>query len=110
MKTIRLDTSAIVDWNTFHQTFAGTFGFPAFYGRNMNAWNDCMTCLDDADAGMSSVTVEPGELLLLDLGDVSDFERCRPELFRAIVDGVAFVNWRRIDVGEPPVLVLSYHR
>ncbi|MDZ4753789.1 MAG: barstar family protein [Phycisphaerae bacterium] len=32
-------------------TFAETFGFPGFYGRNMNAWNDCMTFLDGPDAG-----------------------------------------------------------
>jgi hypothetical protein len=36
-------------------------------------------------------------------------ERC-PEQYRAVVDCCAFVNWRRIEVGEPAVLALSYYR
>jgi len=38
---------------------------PGFYRRNMNAWNDCMTYLDDPDSGMSSVTVEKGGLVVI---------------------------------------------
>ena len=42
-KNVQIDGSAISDWNSFHDIFAAAFGFPAFYGRNMNAWIDCMT-------------------------------------------------------------------
>ena len=31
------------DWERFHDFFANTFEFPGYYGRNMDAWNDCMS-------------------------------------------------------------------
>jgi hypothetical protein len=52
MATVRLDASLITDWNSFHTTCRETFGFPEFYGMNMNAWIDCLTYLDEGD-GMS---------------------------------------------------------
>ena len=56
---IALDTGRITDRDTFHTVFAEAFGFPDFYGRNMNAWIDCITCLDDPDAGMTTVHALP---------------------------------------------------
>lgn len=106
MNVVRIDTGRIVDWDTFHAVFAETLGFPAFYGRNMNAWIDCMTYLDDRDAGMSTVTVEPGTILTLQLVDVDSFAARCPEQYTALVDAVAFVNSRRIEHGEDAVLAL----
>jgi hypothetical protein len=40
---VRIDTRLITDWASFHDVFARSFGFPDYYGRNMDAWNDCMT-------------------------------------------------------------------
>lgn len=37
MTLVKLDTRRITDWDTFHDVFAEVFGFPGFYGRNMNA-------------------------------------------------------------------------
>jgi hypothetical protein len=90
--------------------FAETLGFPSFYGRNMDAWIDCMTSLDDADSGMSSVTVPPGEILTLEIEDVTSFALRCPQQFAAMVECAAFVNWRRLEQGEPAVLALSYYR
>ncbi len=44
----------ITDWDTFHDAFAATLGFPGFYGRNMDAWIDCVTSVD-RDDGMTAV-------------------------------------------------------
>ena len=49
MTVVRLDCDRITDWDSFHAVFAEVFGFPNFYGRNMNAWIDCMTYLDDPE-------------------------------------------------------------
>ena len=35
---VSVDCARIHDWNSFHDEFATVFGFPDFYGRNMNAW------------------------------------------------------------------------
>jgi RNAse (barnase) inhibitor barstar len=107
---VAIDTSLISDWKTFHSVFAAAMSFPSFYGNNMNAWIDCMTYLDDPDAGMSAVTVEPGKCLTLQLDDANEFARRCPEQFAALLDSVAFVNWRRIEEGKSAVLTLSYKR
>jgi hypothetical protein len=109
MNVVKIETARIVDWDSFHAVFTEALGFPDFYGKNMDAWIDCMTCVDDPDAGMSAITVEPGGVLTLQLEDVNAFaERC-PEQYAALLEVTAFVNWRRIDTGEPAVLALSYY-
>jgi hypothetical protein len=108
MRMVTLDTRQIRDWPTFHDVVAKAFGFPEFYGRNMDAWIDCMTSLDSPEDGMPNVHAEPGGVLVLQLDHVADFmKRCRQQ-YDSLVECAAFVNWRRIDVGEPPVLILSY--
>jgi hypothetical protein len=47
-------------------------------------------------------------VLGLELEGMRDLRKRCPELAEAIEECAAFVNWRRIEVGEPPVLVLSY--
>jgi len=108
MTLIKLDTRRIVDWATFHSVFAEVFGFPDFYGRNMNAWIDCMTSLDEPKDGMTSVHAPSGGVLVLQLEHVGDFARRCPEQYDALIECAAFVNWRRIEVGEPAVLALSF--
>jgi hypothetical protein len=108
MTLVTLDTRRIVDWATFHSAFAEVFGFPDFYGRNMNAWIDCMTSLGEPSDGMTSVHAPPGGVLVLQMERVADFARRCPEQYDAIIECTAFVNWRRIKVGEPAVLALSF--
>ena len=107
--TVRIDADAIVDWASFHDVFAQALGFPGFYGRNLNAWIDCMTYLDDADAGMTTVHVAPGEVLTLVIENAAAFRARCPEQFAALVEDAAFVNWRRIEQGAPAVLALAFH-
>jgi RNAse (barnase) inhibitor barstar len=110
MVLVRLDTRLIQDWETFHDVFQSAFGFPDFYGRNMNAWIDCKTSLDDPDAGLSTVHVQRSELLVMQLDHVDDLcARC-PEQYQAIVDCSAFVNWRRIEMGDNAVIALSFYK
>ncbi len=85
-------------------------GFPISYGFNMDAWIDCMTDLDNPDAGMSKIHALKGSVVTIVLEHVADFELRCPELMMALHDATAFVNWRRIEKGEPPVLALAYFR
>lgn len=105
-QAIKLQTTGITDWESFHSVFAETLGFPKFYGRNMDAWVDCMTYLDDPDARMTTVSVAPGELFHLEVADATDFQKRLPEIFQAFISCAAFVNWRRVERGERPVLAL----
>ncbi len=109
MIRLKIETSRIQDWETFHDVFAEAFGFPGFYGRNMDAWIDCMSYLDDPDSGMTSINCDKGDFLVLELTDAKDFKARCPEQFDAIVECAAFVNFRNLDVGENPLLMLSFY-
>ena len=97
--------STIKDWDTFHDTFATTLGFPDFYGRNMNAWIACLTYEDD---GMSAFPVASGEVLTLRLQDCKEFRLRCPEIYEGLIDAAAFVNWRCIDIGDMSILTLAF--
>ena len=63
---VEISVASIEDWETFHNTFAEGLGFPDFYGRNMDAWIDCLIYADEDD-GMRNVTASPGVYLTLQL-------------------------------------------
>ncbi|TWT00330.1 barstar family protein [Reyranella sp. CPCC 100927] len=108
MRTTIVDipVSRITNWDTFHDVFQEALGFPDFYGRNMNAWIDCMTYVDDPPSGMTTVVVGVGEVLTLRIDDAADLERRCPEQYQALIECTAFVNWRRVDAGGKPVIAL----
>jgi len=56
MKTmvITIPADQIKDWDSFH--FQATVGFPDYYGRNMDAWIDCMTHIDDRGIGLTATS------------------------------------------------------
>jgi hypothetical protein len=111
MPVVRIPTSEIVDWESFHSVFQRVLGFPEFYGRNMNAWIDCLTSADSLDDGMvAPERVAQDDVLTLQLEDVDDFASRCPEQYEAVVECSAFVNWRRVEVGERPVLALSFYK
>jgi hypothetical protein len=110
MPTINIDGRLISDWKSFHEVFASVFGFPEFYGRNMNAWIDCMSYLDDPDAGMTSVIGTSSDIVTLRIDHIEDLCRCDQSIYDAIVECSALVNWRRMETGQSPILALSFHR
>lgn len=110
MAVVRLDCDRITDWDSFHTVFAGVFGFPTFYGRNMDAWIDCMSWLDEPGSEMTTITAPPGGVVTLQLDGVDEFIARCPEQFAALVECAAFVNWRRSSRGESAVLALSYYK
>jgi hypothetical protein len=76
----------------------------------MNAWIDCMSDLDDPGAGMTAVYAPPGGVVALQIDGAGDLMRRCPEQYAAIVECSAFVNWRRMEQGEAPVIALSFRK
>ncbi len=74
----------------------------------MDAWIDCLTSLDAPEDAMSSIHCEPGSVVTLELSNVKAFENRCPEQYNAVIECSAFVNWRRLEVGDPSVLALSF--
>jgi RNAse (barnase) inhibitor barstar len=107
MPLVRIDGVQLRDWESFHSVFASRFGFPDFYGRNMNAWIDCMSSLDAIEDGMTSVHGSASDPVVLQLDNANVVPE---ELFEALVECAGFVNWRRLEMGEPAILMLSFNR
>jgi hypothetical protein len=74
----------------------------------MNAWIDCMTSLDEPDHGMTQIHAAKGTVLTMQLENIASFREQHPDLYAAIIECAAFVNWRRIEVGKPAVLAISF--
>jgi hypothetical protein len=107
MPVVRIDCRQIKDSASFHAVFAREMGFPGFYGRNLDAWIDCMTSLDCPADGMTTVHCAPPDVVTLLLDHVDSLPE---DIYRDIHDCAAFVNWRRMDMGQPPVLAIACDR
>jgi len=95
MKSIDLPFGIFRSAEAFHAAFAEIMGFPAFYGRNWDAWIDCMSYLDDPDAGMSRVQVAPGEQIEFVVGGYEySSELDESDVFRNFCVCAGFVNSR----------------
>jgi RNAse (barnase) inhibitor barstar len=105
MPTVRLDGRKILDRESFHAECQARFGFPDFYGRNMDAWIDCLSGLRDDD-GMSSFTLGPDEVLQIEIAHSDALRRQAPHILAALEECADEVNQRYIEYGEKPALSL----
>lgn len=65
-----------------------------------------MTYLDDSKSGMSSITVAKEGLVILKVENAAAFKKRCLEQYEALLECSAFVNYRRVEVGESPILAL----
>jgi RNAse (barnase) inhibitor barstar len=107
MPTVRLDAPRLTDWDSFHTVFASTFGFPDFYGRNINAWIDCMTSLDAPEDGLTTVHGTESDPVVLYM---ENMDKVPDEILKALIEDAAFINYRKLKVGEPAVLIMAFWR
>lgn len=105
---IRIDARRLTDSDSLHAALTEAFGFPDEYGKNLDALVDCLTHLDNPRTAMSRVQVYPGQVALLVLDHVSAKNKQQAAQVKSLVDAVAFVNWRRLEKGQPPVLAVAY--
>jgi RNAse (barnase) inhibitor barstar len=83
MAFVRLDTKQITDWASFHLVCKEAFGFPDYYGENMNAWIDCISDL-----------IEYEEVFHVEIAETEDFKSRLTEIFHVLIECTAFVNSR----------------
>ena len=105
-KHVRLETKGISDRESFFTVFAEPMGFPDFFGRNWDAWIDCMRSVDNESDGLSRVTVTAGGLLHIEVVDAEAFAIRVPDVFQHFIGCAAFVNQSRVTVGKQPLLSL----
>jgi hypothetical protein len=107
MATVRLDTELITDWQSFHEASKKAFGFPSFYGMNMDGWIDCLSYLYEDD-NMTRFHLDEGETLQIEVSATDFFKRRVPEIFDALIECTFFVNQRYVEDGKPPALSLVF--
>ncbi|MAX78690.1 MAG: barnase inhibitor [Crocinitomicaceae bacterium] len=94
MKTITIRSQNITDWDSLHTVFAEAFNFPEYYGRNMDAWIDCIDEFTD-------------ETTVINMGDCRELRKKAPEIITAILECSAFINYRRLNTGSSTFLIVS---
>lgn len=102
--TVTIECSLITDWDSFHDVFAEALGFPNYYGRNGSAWIDCMT---NPDNECCNVHLAEGDVLTLNLASARILKERTPEILSSILEMSAFVNFRRVEAGQPSILAIS---
>jgi RNAse (barnase) inhibitor barstar len=106
---LKINASKILSWNTFHSYFQKIFGFLDFYGRNMNAWIDCMGDLDKPEHGMTTnFSIRKGEYLVIRLVNVDELKVKAHDIYIALLECSAHINNGRISNGEPPLIFLAF--
>jgi RNAse (barnase) inhibitor barstar len=83
-----IDAGAIQDMPSFHDVFERNLRFFDGYGRNMDAWIDCMTDLHGPHA-LSSLNLPEGERIELVLSGTQDLSRRKPEIIRELIECTA---------------------
>lgn len=100
-----MNGEAIVDWHSFHDEFQRAFRFFDGYGRNRDAWIDCMTDLHGPDS-LSGLALPPGETIEIVLERSATFARRHPEIFGELVTLVRYANERYAEMNERVRLTL----
>src|SRR5687767_3306707 len=107
IKKVSINVDLINSWNTFHDIFAKILGFPEFYGRNMDAWIDCMTYIDDKEAGMSKFWINKNDTLVIELTAVESFKKNCPDIYLGLFECTAIVNKRKINDGGQAMIAIA---
>ncbi len=96
MAEVTLDGAIIKDWESFHNQCAQVFGFPNWYGANLNAFIDCLSYLSEGD-GLANVVLSPQEMLRINIDGFERFSGAQPEIACALLEAVATINQRYVE-------------
>ncbi len=90
-----IECSQILDRESFHIVFQDALKFFDGYGRNMDAWIDCMADFH-GETSLSEYHLPVGESIELVLRDAENFRKRCPDLAIHLFECTACVNRRYI--------------
>jgi RNAse (barnase) inhibitor barstar len=105
---IRIDARRLTGPAGLHAALDEALGFGPAYGKNLDALTDCLTHLDNPAAAMSRVQAFPGQVVLLVIEHTEGAGKAAAAQIKALADVAAFVNWRRLEKKQPPVVAVAY--
>ena len=74
----------------FHTDIAARLAFPDYYGRNLNAFNDCIGDIEVPDAGGKAIVFRRFDL----------FAQRQPRVAQVILDIMASASWHHLLFGR----------
>ncbi len=102
---VMLDGKRLSTWEDFHEVSAAVFGFPAFYGRNKDAWIDCMSSID---AGMLRAELVTEESYTIVVEHTEEWVAAAPEMMAEFVSLLAAVHERLAGVGSTKQIAVVF--
>lgn len=99
MADVVFDGSQVTSWQSFHAQAKEVFGFPSFYGNNMDAFIDCLSYLTEGD-GMSRFFLRENERLNIYVTQFTSFSKEQAQICAAFLECIAFTNQRYLQAGE----------
>jgi RNAse (barnase) inhibitor barstar len=106
MAVVHLNGETITDQKSFHSACKTAFGFPDFYGDNMDAWVDCLSYLRDEE-NMTKFLLKPSEKLQIVIDRADILRKNVPDLLEELSFCIEGINERYADYGENPALELK---
>lgn len=104
---VRIDARRLTDAAHLHAVMHEAFGFTTGTGKNLDALVDCLTHLDDPKTATGRLQVFPGTVVLLVIEHMCDLDKTQSAQARSLIDAVNFVNYRRFEQGQPPILAVA---
>lgn len=107
MKRIQVPEEAFFEEAVCHEAFQKAMGFSDFYGKNWDAWIDCMFSIDSPDDGMSKITVSEGESLEIEILIIDGNEYHTTITWGSFCACVAAVNGRFSGCGSETRIIIT---
>ncbi|AYG99818.1 barstar family protein [Pectobacterium parmentieri] len=102
-KSIFLDFSSISNLDELYDELALQFGFPDFFGRNIDAVIDCIFGVRYPDEGMTKINISGSGCLSL---NIRNFSSADVKLKDSVIYIVEFVNYKYQFKGLEPAILL----
>ena len=102
-KKIKIDFTRIKTLDDFYTELSSLFGFPDFFGRNVNALIDCLFSLRYPEDKMTKIHVADSEYLLIEL---HHFSLATDEIKEILIVTIENVSLKCTEKGQEPSIVL----
>ena len=103
-KIVEIDLTSIKDMKEVHVFLQDKFGFPHFYGKNVNALIDCWSSLRFPEDEMCNFTINSEEVLIL---RIKGFSSASQSIINQLTIAVETVNQRYFAENLPNPILLE---
>ena len=104
-KPLTLNLQDVDRLSIFYQQLSHTFGFPEFFGNNLDAAIDCLSSLYIKEEGLTNICLQQGEYLLLKVIGLSCCSSKIQRAFLTIIEATQEI-WDELNIDGAILLYL----